>query len=156
MKGHITSRLATQRDIIGLAGDHGDAEFEQCVRGIIATTRKVGAVPILCTFATSHMRGDLPKFPDSVDDVRYSNIIFTCRWRDGLEPIEHFNEILRQIAVEEKITLIDLEHEISGHHEYFRDYVHFTPEGHAAVARVIHQALLASVTRDQVQKMVMQ
>ena len=155
LKGNITSRLATKRLLSDSLGPQGDAEFESMVRGIIATTRKVGAVPILCTFASSHIRGDLPSVPDSVTTLIFKYNIYLSL-EGWIGTIEHFNEILRRIAAEEKLTLIDLEHEISGHHEYFRDYVHFTPEGHAAVARVIHQALLASVTRGQDQKMVMQ
>jgi len=155
LKGQVTSRLATQRVLSDSLGSRGDTEFERRIRSLIAAARMVGSVPILCTFATSHLRRDLPHFPDSVVTFLFKYNVYLSL-EGWVTTVEHFNAILRRIAAEEKITLIDLEHEISGHHEYFRDYVHFTPEGHATVARVIHQTLLVSVTRDPIQKMVMQ
>lgn len=155
LKGHVTSRLATQRVLSDSLGSRGDMEFEKRIRGFVLTTKRIGAVPILCTFATSHVRRDLSKFPASVVTFVFKYNIYLSL-EGWVTTVERFNAIIRGIAEEEKVPLIDLDHEISGHHEYFRDYVHFTPEGHAAVAGVIHQALLTSVSRDQSQTMVVQ
>jgi hypothetical protein len=141
LKGNFTSRLTAKRVLADSLGPLGDAEFERKVRGFIATARSIGATPILCTFATSHVRGDLPNFPDSVVTLvfKYNIYLSLVGW---VETIERFNRILRRIAAEEEVMLIDLENEISGHHDYFRDFVHFTPLGHSSVAKVIHQTLV--------------
>jgi hypothetical protein len=145
LKGHLTSRLAGKRVLSDFLGRSGDAEFEAKIRAFIAVTRNIGATPILCTFATSHVRRDLPDFPDSVTTLvfKYNIYLSLTGW---VETIERFNNILRHIAAEEGIVLIDVEKEIAGRHDYFRDFVHFTPLGHAAVASVIQRPL---VTRSQ-------
>jgi hypothetical protein len=145
LKGHLTSRLTGKRVLSDSLGRSGDAEFDAKIRGFIAATRNIGATPILCTFATSHVRRDLPDFPDSVTTLvfKYNIYLSLTGW---VETIERFNNILRHIAAEEGILLIDVEKEIAGRHDYFRDFVHFTPPGHAAVASVIQRPL---VTRSQ-------
>ena len=145
LKGHLTSRLTGKRVLSDSLGRSGDAEFDAKIRGFIAATRNIGATPILCTFATSHVRRDLPDFPDSVTTLvfKYNIYLSLTGW---VETIERFNNILRHIAVKEGIVLIDVEKEIAGRHDYFRDFVHFTPPGHAAVASVIQRPL---VTRSQ-------
>lgn len=141
LKGHLTSRLTGKRVLADSLGRPGDIEFERKVRNFIAAARSVGATPILCTFATSHVRRDLPDFPDTVVYFvfKYNVYLSVGGW---VETIERFNRILRRIAAEEGILLIDLEPQIAGHHDYFRDFVHFTPVGHSAVAKVIHHELV--------------
>src|SRR5215470_14252433 len=65
LKGHVTSRLATKRVLSDTIGERGDAEFEAMVHDFIRTSRRIGATTVLCTFATSHVRKDLPNFPNT-------------------------------------------------------------------------------------------
>jgi hypothetical protein len=153
-KGHLTSRLATKRVLADSLGSAGDAQFEAKVRAFIAATRGIGATPILCTFATSHVRRDLPNFPDSAVTLifKYNIYLSLVGW---VETIERFNNILRHIAAEEGIVLIDVENTVAGHEDYFRDFVHFTPRGHSAVATVIRDALIANSQNTRRQHVVM-
>jgi hypothetical protein len=143
LKGHLTSRLATKRVLADSLGSAGDARFEEKIRAFIAATRGAGAIPILCTFATSHVRRDLPNFPDSAVTLifKYNIYLSLAGW---VETIERFNNILRHIAAEEGLVLIDVENTVAGHEDYFRDFVHFTPRGHSAVATAIRDALIAN------------
>ena len=143
LKGHLTSRLATKRVLADSLGSAGDARFEEKIRAFIAATRGAGAIPILCTFATSHVRRDLPNFPDSAVTLifKYNIYLSLAGW---VEAIERFNNILRHIAAEEGLVLIDVENAVAGHEDYFRDFVHFTPRGHSAVATAIRDALIAN------------
>jgi lysophospholipase L1-like esterase len=61
------------------------------------------------------------------------------------ETITRFNQTLKRVAYEEHIRLVDLDSVVSGHPEYFRDFVHFTPEGHQKVAEAIHAGLQAKL-----------
>lgn len=143
LKANVTSRLATIRVLSDTIGEQGDAEFEAMVHDFIRTSRQIGARTVLCTFATSHIRKDLPNFPDlTVTFIfRYNFYLSLEGW---VNTIERFNRILRRIAREEGLILIDLEAVLAGHEEYFRDFVHFTPNGHAIVAEVMHDTLLAN------------
>jgi lysophospholipase L1-like esterase len=40
------------------------------------------------------------------------------------------------------VQLIDLDKAITGEESFFRDYVHFTPEGHQEVAKLIATEIL--------------
>jgi hypothetical protein len=142
LKAHLTSRLASKRVLVDSLGSEGDREFERKIRGFIAAARTIGATPILCTFSTSHGGRDSRSVPDSVATFmfKYNAYLSVAGW---LHTIEKFNHILKRIAAQDGILLIDLEKEISGHPDYFRDFVHFTPLGHATVASVIQRALIA-------------
>ncbi len=140
LKGNISNRLTGQRVLANNLGDLADLEFELQVKQFVNTARQVGAEPILCTFATSHTERDLPKVPDEVTDLlfRYNVYLSLSGWFDT---IARFNRILRRVADEQHLTLIDIHAAVSGHPEYFRDFVHFTPEGHQKVAEIIFAAL---------------
>ncbi len=142
LKGNLTSRLTAKRVLSDSLGSAGDARFEAKIRAFIAATRGIGATPVLCTFATSHLRRDLPNFPESVVTLvfQYNIYLSLVGW---VTTIERFKNILRQIAAEESIVLIDIENEVAGHHGYFRDYVHFTPLGHSVVAEGMKNAFVA-------------
>jgi hypothetical protein len=140
LKGNISNRLTGQRVLADTLGDRADEEFELHVKEFVKTVRKVGAQPVLCTFATSHTQKNLPNVPPDVPDLlfRYNVYLSLSGWFDA---ITRFNHILKRVADEQHILLIDIDTAISGRPEYFRDFVHFTPDGHQKVAQTIFAAL---------------
>ncbi len=56
--------------------------------------------------------------------------------------VQRLNAVVRRVAVQEGIMLIDVEGAVAGHPEFFRDFIHFTPAGHEAVAQTMKEALL--------------
>lgn len=143
LKGHVTGSLGTMRVLSNGLGQKGETAFEQEVQDFVRAVREDGAVPVLCTFATSHTRKDLPHFPYNVVTgiFRYNSYLSLEGW---VTTVERFNDIIRQIGAREGILVVDLEREIAGNSEYFRDFVHFTPKGHEAVAVVMSRRLLES------------
>ncbi len=140
LKGNVSTRLTGQRVLADSLGQQAELEFEQQVKGFLDSARQVGAQPVLCTFATSHTQRNLPHVPREVTDFlfRYNVYLSLSGW---FEAIDRFNQILKRVADEQHIRLIDLDRVLSGHPEYFRDFVHFTPEGHQKVAETIFAAL---------------
>jgi hypothetical protein len=140
LKGNVSNRLTGQRVLADSLGSEGEKEFDRLVRGFIHAARQVGAEPVLCTFATSHQRAQIPNIPPEVEGFLYRYNVYLSL--DGwFDTIEQFNRRLKQIAGEEHLRLIDLDTEMSGHSQYFRDFVHFTPAGHDRVARIIFARL---------------
>lgn len=141
LKGHITGSLGTMRVLSNGLGQEGESAFELEVLEFVRAVREEGAVPILCTFATSHIRKDLSHFPyDVVTGIfQYNSYLSLEGW---VTTIERFNDIIRQVGAREGVSVIDLERGIAGRAEYFRDFVHFTPKGHAAVAAMLAHRLL--------------
>lgn len=140
LKGNISNRLAGQRVLADSLGEQADRVFETQVKEFVHSARKVGAEPVLCTFATSHTKENLPDVPGEVTDFlfRYNVYLSLSGW---FETITRFNQTLKRVADEEHIRLVDLDSAVSGHPEYFRDFVHFTPEGHRKVAEAIYAGL---------------
>ena len=140
LKGNISNRLAGQRVLADSLGEPADRVFETQVKEFVHSARKVGAEPVLCTFATSHTKKNLPDVPGEVTDFlfRYNVYLSLSGW---FETITRFNQTLKRVADEEHLRLVDLDSVVSGHPEYFRDFVHFTPEGHRKVAEAIYAGL---------------
>jgi len=140
LKGNLSNRLAGQRVLADTLGEQGNAAFERQVLAFVQTARRVGAEPVLCTFATSHTRSQLPNIPGAVSDFlfRYNMYLSVMGW---LDTVDRFNDVIRRIAVREHLRLVDLDAALSGREAYFRDFVHFTPEGHARVALTIFSQL---------------
>jgi len=140
LKGNISNRLTGQRVLADSLGEQADRVFETQVKEFVHSARKVGAEPVLCTFATSHTKKNLPDVPGEVTDFlfRYNVYLSLSGW---FETITRFNQTLKRVADEEHIRLVDLDLVVSGHPEYFRDFVHFTPEGHQKVAETIYAGL---------------
>ncbi len=140
LKGNISNRLTGQRVLADSLGEPADRVFETQVKEFVHSARKVGAEPVLCTFATSHTKKNLPDVPGEVTDFlfRYNVYLSLSGW---FETITRFNQTLKRVADEEHIRLVDLDLVVSGHPEYFRDFVHFTPEGHQKVAETIYAGL---------------
>ncbi|MBX3369808.1 MAG: SGNH/GDSL hydrolase family protein [Nitrospira sp.] len=146
LKGNVSNWLTGQRVLADSLGDRADEEFEREVKEFVNTVRQVGAQPVLCTFATSHTQRNLPNIPPEVPGLlfRYNVYLSLSGWFDT---ITRFNHILKRIANEQHIPLIDIDAAISGHSEYFRDFVHFTPDGHQKVAQTIVAGLHAQAPK---------
>ena len=147
LKGNVSNRLTGQRVLANTLGHPADEAFERDVRAFVDTARQVGAQPILCTFATSHTQKNLPNdVPPEVPDLlfRYNVYLSLSGW---FEAITRFNDILKRIADEQHIQLIDIDAAVSGHPEYFRDFVHFTPDGHHKVAQTIFAGLYSKAPK---------
>ena len=140
LKGNVSNRLTGQRVLADSLGEQADLLFELQVKEFLNSAKKIGAEPVLCTFATSHTERNMPNIPREVTDLlfRYNVYLSISGWFDT---ITRFNQILKRIATEQHIRLVDLDAALSGHPGYFRDFVHFTPEGHQKVAETLYIGL---------------
>jgi hypothetical protein len=141
VKGQVSSRIGASRVLADDLGLQGDQEFISMLQDFIDTTRSVGSVPVLTTFATSHTRKQLAVFPNdlALGLFKYSSFLSVEGW---VTSVERLNAVVRRVASQEGIMLIDVEGAVAGRPEFFRDFVHFTPAGHEAVARTMRDALL--------------
>ncbi len=120
--------------------DHLDA-FMSDLDSLVKSVRVSGATPILMTHA---MRMSVPPVPE--DEM------LLLGWR-RLNPRASVPAILgfeteaadrmRTYAARERIDLVDLAREMSGHKQYFADFVHFTDQGAGVVAALLAKQLLS-------------
>lgn len=141
VKGQITARIGASRVLANGLGLQAEQEFTAMLRDFIGAARSIGSMPVLTTFATSHTRKHLGDIPQDIalGLFKYSSILSVEGW---VASVEQFNAAVKRVAIEERVLLIDVEDAVAGHPEYFRDFVHFTPAGHEAVAKAMGVALL--------------
>ena len=141
LKENVTARLSQSRILVDGVGNGLENAYRQRIYDFINTSRSMGAIPILCTFATSQDLRYPKEAPESVKNflLRYNIYLSIPGW---YKTIDKFNEDIRQIGKEQNVPVIDLSHELSGKPGYFRDFVHFTPEGHEKMAQYLTKELL--------------
>ena len=141
VKGQLTARIGASRVLANGLGQQAEQEFTAMLRDFIGAARSIGSVPVLTTFATSHTRKHLGEIPQDIalGLFKYSSVLSVEGW---VASVEQFNATVRRVAIEERVLLIDVESAVAGHPEFFRDFVHFTPAGHEAVAKAMSVALL--------------
>lgn len=149
IKGQVSARIGANRVLANDLGLQGEQEYSAMLQDFIDTTRAIESVPILMTFATSHTRKHLAVIPKDIvlGLFKYSSFLSVEGW---VTSIERMNAAIRRIAAQEGIMLIDVEDAVAGHPEFFRDFVHFTPAGHEAVARTMRDALMVLERRKPV------
>jgi hypothetical protein len=140
IKTNLTARLAPARPMPDSLGEAGDRWWEARLIGYLDAWHKRGATPVLCTLATSHRLPDLDRVPVGTRNTifRFSMHLSLKGW---MATTERWNEVIRRVAAQRSVRVIDLEREVGGRSELFRDYVHFNPKGHARVAQVIADAM---------------
>jgi hypothetical protein len=141
VKGQIAARIGANRVLANGLGIQGEQEFSAMLQDFIGAARAIGSVPVLTTFATSHTRKNLGEIPQdiAISLFKYSSLLSVEGW---VASVERFNAVVKRVAIEEEILLIDVESAVADRPEYFRDFVHFTPAGHEAVAKTMSKALM--------------
>ncbi len=99
--------------------------WERNVRTLIAVARANGIRPVLATLAYS------AGFPWLSESPEYR------------EAIAENNDVLRQVAREMAVPVVDLAKVIPGDPRYFTDGVHFTEDGNGVMAHLIGSFLIA-------------
>ena len=112
--------------------------FEDRVRRLITISRSSGIEPVLVTQPLLAGSG--------IDDVTGLDM---GRIRIGpghsgkmwWSALERYNDVTRHLGQENKVTVVDLAHNLPKTSRYFYDFIHFTNEGAEAVATIIARDL---------------
>ncbi len=120
--------------------DHVDTRvikvFTDSLEDYIKTAKSLEIEVMLCTFALSHGpdRNDDPPKDVMYPILRYNRYLSFKGWQNY---VSEMNEVIRQKAMQNNIILIDVADQMTGKTSLFRDFFHFTKEGHKEVARII-------------------
>jgi hypothetical protein len=140
VKVNLTSRFTHSRVLANELGDEAMEDFRRSLLEFVAAVRTRGSTPVLCTFATMHDRGDLGNFSaNAITSIfRFNVHLSLVGWVDA---IERMNEIVLEVGREKDVPVVDIGRALGGRSEFFRDFVHFTPEGHERVAELLAREL---------------
>ena len=140
LKGYVSAWIATTRVLSDELPPEAFDVLERRVAAFIVACRAAGIIPVLSTFATSHHRKDLGNFPSDVTTMifKYNLHLSLLGWVDT---VEKFNRLMFRMAQEYDVPLVDVDAAFPDDAQLFRDYIHFSPEGHDRVASTVAQGL---------------
>ena len=140
LKGNLSPRLTEAKILKSTLSEENRNTFERSIRDFVARCRHLDAVAVLCTFATSHNRSNVDRIPD---EYRWNQLKFNPHLSmDGwVKTIAEWNDVIRHVADDEDVQVIDLVRTVGGRHEFFRDFVHFNERGHHRMAVLIAASL---------------
>jgi lysophospholipase L1-like esterase len=119
-------------------------EFSKDLEKAIDLSREAGAEPVLITHAN--------RFKDHVDPSERFMLISWHRFypmlrEDAFLGMEvAMNDVMRRVAQEQGVLLVDAAREMPAGPQYFFDFVHFTDKGSAAFSGIVAQKLRPELT----------
>jgi hypothetical protein len=119
-----------------------DSEFTAAMRSIVHLSRDWGIEPILMTqfsrikLDDSETRGEYEKYPQALSYSEYVKLYNMA------------NDIIRQVAREEKVVLIDLDKLVPSSSKFMYDSLHLNTEGSKLVSQIISQKMRSAFPSD--------
>ncbi len=113
--------------------------FRKDLIEMITALRANSVQPILMTHAT--IFGAAPKQPDRAMLVAWRKFYPKLKEEGFLDLERRMNEAIRQLAMQQNVTLVDIAREIPPGQEYFADFVHFSDAGAALMAKRLAEAI---------------
>lgn len=133
LKTNLTARLSKARllkdDLLIVHDDQFTRHLDQFVSSVNA----IEAIPVICTFATSHGVEALERLPADYElgMLRITPSLSKFGWANT---IARWNDLIRDYGVKHGVIVLDVSREFTGETSCFRDFVHFSPEGHSRMA----------------------
>jgi len=137
VRRNLTNRVLEHRVTGKTASAAMQAEFRRRITGFVEDVRSLGAEPVLSTFAISHTDGSSVTRADR-RFLLHNSVLHPSAWPGT---VERWNDMIRELARELDVALIDVDADVSGQPQLFKDIVHFTPGGHRRVAESISRGL---------------
>lgn len=136
LKTNITPLLVAEKQLPDSVAEGEIDGFEAAVDSFVGTVEALGARPVLSTIAISHETHNLAEMPADyrLNRLRFDPSVSVAGW---VESVARQNDRLSVYAQQKDLPLAPLAEKVGGQPRYFRDPVHFTPAGHAEVARVL-------------------
>ena len=115
-----------------------DSEFTASIRSVVHISRNWGIEPILMTqfsrirIDNPETRAEYEKYPQPLTYLEYVKLL------------DRANEIIRQVAKEQKVVLIDLDKLVPSSSQFMYDSLHLNTEGSKLVAQIISGKMRSS------------
>src|SRR5208337_503889 len=113
-------------------------EFTLNLQTFINICRARGITPVLLTMPSRLKDDPDPLIPRLMQRLEKQNGI---TYRDFKGAFDRFNQVIREVAAQNRVLLVDLAQEIPQEKEYMSDVAHYTPAGSRLVAQKIAASL---------------
>lgn len=114
--------------------DNAHFGYADRLRTLVDISRQAGALPIFLTQPAAYGPGIDPR--TGVDLARIRNGVDGYDGASSWRLLESYNDVMRAVAEERGVTLVDLARRMAKTSEYYLDQVHFTAEGSDRVAEI--------------------
>ena len=112
-------------------------KFYHDYKALVESCEKRGVTPVLVTLAQAFR-------PDQPRQVQL-DLLGGSLWGLGLEDVylahQTLNDVIRTIANEKGVPLVDIAERVPGGEKYFLDAIHYSVEGQKAVAELLAESL---------------
>jgi hypothetical protein len=137
----VRTRLVGEKILADSLGERNTRPFVLSQEKLKEFCRMHGILLVLCTFATEVTEHDNPdKVAESIRFLfAYNPYLSAKGW---IRTVNDLNEKIRTVHEEAGTIIADLAKNLSGQPLLFRDYIHFTREGHKAVAKELVSIIL--------------
>lgn len=113
--------------------------YRERVHALIRNTRAIGAEPVLLTQPALYGRAVDPTLSIDLANIEYiDGISSELQW----EILELYNDVVRELATQEAVLLIDLGQQMPKDSRYYFDWIHYSNEGAQLVAKIVGDALI--------------
>jgi lysophospholipase L1-like esterase len=109
---------------------------------LVETSRGIGAEPILMTQPVLYGDGIDDRTGLDLSRIYIPPVDGQTAWK----VLQRYNDVTRQVASDNEVLLVDLAIQLPKSSRYFYDTMHFTNEGSAAIARIVHQSICGPLT----------
>ena len=123
----------------------GVETYERIVRELVAAARALGARPVLVCFVRP-FRADTPPAERLRDEL--AEWVPHLTWQGAERAIARCNDVMRRVAADEGLLLIDPNDAVGPDEALFDDWIHTNDRGSEAFARAVAEAILESGALD--------
>ncbi len=133
-RGHVTLDRIAPASLDALEVD---------LRCALRTARELRMTAILVTHANRF--GNLIR-PDDADRLTQWRLQYPEMQESGFVNLEErANKVIRKVALDENVLLVDAAAALNGHADWFADHAHFSNAGSARMGALLAQAVLAAL-----------
>jgi hypothetical protein len=154
LREQVTSRVGAQRILFDDLPEAALESFMRDLDEVCQAAITVGARPIVCTFATQLVPGNIKNTPADIwlPMFRYNMYLSLPGWSSV---IAELNGRIQAYAAANDYVLADVAAVAAARPEFFTDVAHFSEEGHRLVAPVFAAAVRAADVPGAVQAVVL-
>ena len=137
------------REVIDVTDYPGLKPFESNLRRLIGNIRRDGALPVLMTQPHLYKENMPHKEMDALWLHTYNGANSELRWSydSARRGMNLYNDLLRRIAAELKVPLVELDRSVPKSLEYFSDDCHYTVKTQRVLAKKVTEALTPILER---------
>lgn len=119
--------------------DGGIARYRRILASLVDRCRAGGIKPVLCTWSRAFRAGQSGNQHALAATALANNPALSLRGLNNA--FDRYNDVIREVACEKNVALVDLDRAVASGANYFVDAIHLNDAGHELVGRLIAEVI---------------